>query len=499
MSAGGTSKPVDYDVVVIGAGPAGTASAITLSQSGLRVALVDQKCFPRDKVCGDFVSPIAVHQLRVLGVARKHGISRSNRIRDAAVFSDGKHLLTQAIPTEGMPVGRVIPRMTLDKVLLDRAREVGAKVRTDCRMTSFERRSGYVRVLFRQGHSDGELTARILIGADGSNSVVARLLRGNRPDEDDRIVAVRGYFEAVEGPSDRADLYFDTSSFPGYCWLFPTGNRMANVGLGVLRKTVPEIREHLRAQLDRLIETDTALARRLRVARPVGTIVGWPLTTYNGDDPVVGDRVILVGDAAGLINPLNGEGIQYALLSGTWAAEAVMGCVALGDFSEEALRPYAQRIAVQLGSDFALTRALVQLIRNQALNPVWLKALHLIIGKAALDEEYARVAGGVLAGIIPARQVFKLDIIRKTVEHGAVQASMQATGAPLTTNAILRTGINATQFAIEVASTMLKDPSGTERWALGLAARARDVLTSSNRSLRTEEGRANQNEQVCRR
>jgi flavin-dependent dehydrogenase len=389
--------------------------------------------------------------------------------------------------------------MTLDRILLDRAMSVGADIRMNCRMTSYECESRHVRVLLRQGRTDHELTAHVLIAADGSNSVAARLLRGTGPDEDDRIIAVRGYFEGIEGPQDRADLYFDSQSFPGYCWLFPVGSGVANVGLGVLRNTVPATRDHLRTHLEHLIHTDPALERRMRSARPVGNVVGWPLTTFNADSPLVDDRAILVGDAAGLINPLNGEGIQYALLSGVWAAEAVLACAASMNFSKEALAPYTQRIAEQFGRDFALTRVLVQLIRNQALNPVWLRALHLIVAKAALDDEYARVAGGVLAGIIPARDVFKPNIIRKTIEQGAVRASMQAAGAPLTTNGLLRVGIDATQFAIEVASTMLKDPSGTERWALELAARAREVLTFSNRSIETEEGRGNQSEQVVNR
>lgn len=264
----------------------------------------------------------------------------------------------------------------------------------------------------------------------------------------------------------------------------------------MLRNTLPTTREHLRTHLEHLISTDPALKQRMRFAGPVGNVVVWPLTTYNSDSPLVGDRTVLVGDAAGLINPLNGEGIQYALLSGIWAAEAVVACASCGDFSQAALAPYAQRVAEQFGRDFAITRTLVQLIRNQALNPIWIRALHLIVGRASLDDEYARVAGGVLAGVVPARNIFKPDIVRKTIEQTAVHAGAQVAGAPLTANGLLRAGIDATQFAIEVVSTMLQDSSGTERWALELAARAQAVLTSSNRSSRTEESLGNQNEQV---
>jgi geranylgeranyl reductase family protein len=482
-------------VLVVGAGPAGSAAAITLAQAGLHTVVVDQNTFPRDKVCGDFVSPLALQQLQALGVGRKHAVTRSNRIRNAAVFLDGEHMLSQPIPApDGMPVSRVIPRKTLDHLLLNRARSVGADIRLGCRLVSFEDEPDEVRVTVRHDQSDQQITARVLIGADGSTSAVARKVRGSRPADDDRIIAVRGYFEGVEGPSDQADLYFAGANFPGYCWLFPVGGGLANVGLGVLRNTLPAGSEHLRTQLERMIATDGALKRRLGNARPLANVVGWPLTTF-GEGPLVGDRTLLVGDAGGLINPLNGEGIQYALLSGIWAGETVLGCAAL-DFSQTALQPYARRVAEELGRDFALTRALVQLIRNQSLNPVWLQALQVIIGRAAVDDEYARVVGGVLAGIFPAREAVGLNIVRKTLEQGAVRVGKQSATAPLTANGLLRVGIDATEFAIGVASTMLQDQASSERWVLELAARAWNVVAPNHQKNRMEERHGDHTSQV---
>jgi menaquinone-9 beta-reductase len=341
----------------------------------------------------------------------------------------------------------------------------------------------------RCSRTDEHITARVLIGADGSNSAIARCMQGSGPDDDDRSVAVRGYFEGVEGPADRADLYFGSDSFPGYCWLFPLKDGGANVGLGMLRNTLPPNREHLRTQLQHMISSDVELRRRLGRARPISNIVGWPLTTYNGDRPLVDDRVLLVGDAAGLINPINGEGIQYALQSGIWAAEMVIECAAQGDFSRSALLPFAHRVAEELGRDFAVTRALVQLIRNQSLNPLWLRALRLIAGRAAADPNYARVVGGVLAGTISARDVIDVEIIRKTLEHSAVKAGAEILATPLTVNGLLQAGIKATQFATEAASTMLHDQAGLERWLLELAARGGDLLTTGQQRNRMEKDR----------
>jgi flavin-dependent dehydrogenase len=159
------------------------------------------------------------------------------------------------------------------------------------------------------------------IGADGSSSTVARLMRGSAPPRRDRFIASRAYFDNVEGPDDQLDLYFDRRCSPGFYWLFPTGNGEANVGLGMALETWPAHNRTPADMLRRLMHDDAALAARLRNASLRVKIVGWPLITYDHRLPSVSGRVMLIGDAAGLINPLNGEGIQYALLSARWAAE----------------------------------------------------------------------------------------------------------------------------------------------------------------------------------
>ena len=157
-------------------------------------------------------------------------------------------------------------------------------------------------------------------------------------------------------PDEQLDLYFDGRCYPGYCWLFPTGNGEANVGLGMALETWPAHNRTPADMLRRLMRDDAALAARLRNARLRGKIVGWPLMTYNHRLKIVADRVMLIGDAASLINPLNGEGIQYALLSARWAAEAVAPCLREDDFSARALAPFAARVESEMRYDMALSR-----------------------------------------------------------------------------------------------------------------------------------------------
>src|SRR5207249_503239 len=116
----------------------------------------------------------------------------------------------------------------------------------------------------------------------------------------DRIIAVRGYYEGVQGSAEQADLYFSGNSFPGYYWLFPTDRGAANVGVGMVLETIPPTSDHLKDLLLELISKDESLRQRLSNAKPASRIAGWPLTTYNPALPLIDDCLMLIGDAAGL-------------------------------------------------------------------------------------------------------------------------------------------------------------------------------------------------------
>ncbi len=477
---------LDCDVIIAGAGPAGAAAAAHLGAAGLKVMLIDRQVFPRDKVCGDFVGPVALLELRSLGITELAEYRRSNVIHEAALYLDGRHLITHPIPRiNGMPAhGRVIPRRNLDEWILRAARATGAQVVEGCRVQGFDADALGVRVEVKGREGARTLRARALIGADGSGSLVARVMRGHAAPDDDRIIAVRGYFEGIAGPADRADLYFSGNSFPGYYWLFPTGESVANVGVGMVLDTLPRKEDRLRDLLRHLIEHDRALRDRLGDARLAGQIVGWPLTTYNASLPIVGERVLLIGDAAGLINPLNGEGIQYAMLSGRWAAETLLACAARGDFSCAALSPYARCVERELRYDMALSRLIVQLIRNRSLNPVWLQALRIIVARARGDAAYAEIAGGVLAGLVPASRVISIDIVRKTILQAALSLGLGAARSLLHGPSHLKAlGLAASRAAVEAATTMARHPSDSIKWGVGVAGSAIELGAEASRSL----------------
>ncbi|MDQ2814113.1 MAG: geranylgeranyl reductase family protein [Actinomycetota bacterium] len=410
-AAGQLGQPVrtgapghDCDAVVVGGGPAGAAAAARLAAQGFQTVLVDRASFPRDKVCGDFVGPAALAELADLGVAQTEAFRATSKMADLALHVDGDQLTAMRIPqVDGLAsYGRVIPRLQLDAWILDAARHAGATILEGRKVTAVQQAPDAITVRGHSAAGPWQLRTRLLLGADGSNSIIARTLHGGVPPRQDRIVAVRAYFDDVGGPDGQGDVCFTSDSFPGYYWLFPAGGGSANLGVGMLVSTYPQSRPNLREMLLRLIAEDASLQDRLRGARMRGKILGHPLTTYNPRLPLTGDRLMLLGDAAGLINPLNGEGIQYALHSARWAADIAADCLACDRLDAASLQGYQRRVHQNLRADMALSRLIIQLFRNRNLDHVWLSALRTIAIRARTDPAYAHRVSCVLTGLTPA-------------------------------------------------------------------------------------------------
>jgi geranylgeranyl reductase family protein len=467
--------PVDFDVVVVGAGPAGASAATHIARSGFKVALIDQNTFPRDKVCGDFVGPVALLELQSLGVVNSPGYQETNIIHSASVFLDGKQLINSLIPeVPNLPsYGRVVQRKQLDAWIVATAQAAGAQLIESYRVKRFITGLDDVTVYGEQRGQERTLHARLLIGADGSSSLVARQMHKHNPSSQDRIIAVRTYYEGVTGPPDQADLYFSSESFPGYYWLFPTGEKTANVGIGMLHETLPTAKERLPELLERLIKIDPAFGERLQQAHRTSKVSGWPLSTYNPASPLAADRVLLVGDAAGLINPLNGEGIQYALLSGRWAAETVVEADRQDDYSMKALEAYTQHVRSELSYDMALASLIVELIRNRSMNPIWMQALRVIVSRARANPAYADVTGGVLAGLVPARQVIQPPIIGGTIQQAAFSIGVGTVKHILRgPKHMLQFGLRSARSGVEIAGQVGQQPWEYLKWGSEVASSA---------------------------
>jgi geranylgeranyl reductase family protein len=465
----------DAEVIVVGAGPAGAATAARVAAAGHDVLIVDRRTFPRDKVCGDFVGPVALAELESLGIGDAPAIRDGNAAGRAALYVDGERLMTYVLPhARGLsPFGRVIPRVVLDEAILDAARRAGARTLEGHVVTGMDVSSDGVRVRTRGPGGEQFLRALVVVGADGSSSTVARYLRGGPAPRDDMLVAVRAYFENVDGAVDECDLHFSLDSFPGYAWIFPVSPGVANVGVGMMVDTFPPPAEHMRDLLLRLVRTNPGMRERLASARMVGKPEGWPLVTYDPRLVVVGERVLLVGDAAGLINPMNGEGIQYALSSARFAAETLNRCLDAGDCSRERFSAYERSLRDSLLDDMLLARLIVRTIANRGLNRLWLAILRAIAARARRDRAYARATGGVVAGVVPAREAIETPILVRSLEVVAAAVAAEA-------RRLAREGpvFRALARACAPALEALCDSRGALAWARRVTDAARDLARS---------------------
>jgi len=406
------------DAIVIGAGPAGTVAATIMARRGLDVVLVDKGRFPRDKVCGDFIGPHAVRELRELDLAAT--LEPGNRVGAGSVFAEGREILRNPLPTDGdlPPFGYVIPRQAFDERLFRAACSAGARPLEGQTFADYRLENEAVVVTLRADGGERVVRGRVLVGADGSASLVALRMRGRPQPKADRLIALRAYYDGVTMPLDSVEVHFHAKTFPGYFWIFPTGEGRANVGIGMVPQTVAAPKRHLRDMMLDLIANDPAAISRLGKGFAATKIAGWPLSTYNGRLPIAAAPVALIGDAAGFINPINGEGIQYALASGRWVAEAIADALESRTSIGAALDIYTRRVRREIGPDLDISRFIVAVASNRALNPAWLELLRVWCKRAARDPEYMAVAAGVVAGLVPSRRLFEPAIRNVSLSEG---------------------------------------------------------------------------------
>lgn len=296
------------DVAVVGAGPAGTAAALRVLQRkpDARVLLLDAAAFPRDKTCGDGVAAHVFDLLDALGVPDLRPLGPA--VPGLRLRSPGGRVVARTCARPNHP----IPRAVFDARLVTAAVERGAQL--------VRHRVRTMRVEPHRVVIDGEIAARVVIGADGANSAVRRLIGAPRTPERATAVAVRGYTRVVRHP-DELVIAFARGRYPAYAWAFPVLDGGANVGFGVFDRRGAGTRREL---LD-------ALAALLPDQDPdPATIRGHHLPLSTGPRHHPDGRVLLAGDAAALINPLTGEGIYDAVASGALAGQAALDGAAAG-------------------------------------------------------------------------------------------------------------------------------------------------------------------------
>ncbi len=370
-----------YDVVIVGAGPGGSATAHYLAREGFNVLLLDKFNFPRDKTCGDGLTPRALRVLDDMGIL--NAVEQVGHRLDRVEFVAPKgHAAAAAIPKKEQSCNYllVVPRFVLDNIILERALASGAKFRSPVRVTGVAQEESAMVITGEQGNKALAFRARMVILAVGANTKL--LLRmGLLKKMPQMTLCARTYYDGITSVIDAIQCRLDGVPLPGYGWVFPVSDTSANVGIGMFpaglaKRWMPKTAH---AAFDAFVQSPS-LQRLLAGARRTGPIKGYPLRVDFARSPTFGERTILVGEAAGLVNPVTGEGIDYALESGKMAANHVSHMFAAGDFSVKQLTAYDTMLRQHYQRLFVLCDQL----RMLYLNPL---ILNQVVRAVARDDE----------------------------------------------------------------------------------------------------------------
>lgn len=351
-------------VLVVGGGPAGSAAAYWLARDGLDVTLVEKKEYPRDKTCGDGLTPRAILQLQEMGF--DFDVPEFHRITGLRSYAGDDLMIEMSWPDHSRfpNWGGVIRRRDLDQQVARLAEKEGVRIREKTTATPVIEDGTLTSVALANGGASETLTPDITIIADGSMNRFGRDLGTARRRDYPLGMAARGYYASPRSDDPFLESQLDLrdssgATMPGYGWVFPLGDGTVNVGVGLLstfKKWKDVNTTHMMNDYVATAPEYWGLSEESKLSKPMGG----KLTMSYSKSPLVGGNWITIGDAAGAINPWNGEGISYAYETGRIAAGYVAEAVATDD--PGLLRRYPQRLEDEYGLYYKMARIFVKLI-----------------------------------------------------------------------------------------------------------------------------------------
>ena len=357
------------DVLIVGAGPAGIAAALTLVASGKDVLVIDKAVFPRDKCCGDGLTTGALRILEMLGfdpsTVPNYQVCDEVSLRSPS----GREIRLDLPNNRDHKAGQfaaIAPRIELDNALVQQARTRGVRIVESCAFVSVLSRTSHdITVTTDLANEYKEINARFVVAADGMWSPVRKALGAAQSGYLGEWHAFRQYVSNVTGPaSRRLFVWFEKDLLPGYAWSFPLPNGRANIGFGILRGSNYTVQEMKALWVELLSRPHIADALG-KDATLEGRHTAWPIPARVTGAKLSSGRALFIGDAACAADTMTGEGIGQALLTGVLAGEAIIGS---RDYDENTIaKKYTKKMKHEFFADHRMSFALGKILQNAVL------------------------------------------------------------------------------------------------------------------------------------
>ncbi len=377
------------NVLIAGAGPAGASTSVFLAKEKINHIVIDKNIFPRDKICGDAMSAKTVDILKRM----TPGWQGLFFTEATAIVSSGIQFISpdntcldipfkSAKSQQTAPAGFVSRRMDFDNTLAGLIDPNFATFITNASINSIAEVDDGLLVKITAAGTEKIIFTKMIVGAEGRGSIVAKKLAGHVVQPTHYSAGLRAYYTGVKNmhAEHYIELHFLKEMQPGYFWIFPLPDGSANVGVGMLSAAVSAKKINLKQLMQDVIDNHPVIKDRFAGAALQGKIEGWGLPLGSKKRNISGNRFLLTGDAASLVDPFTGEGIGNAMVSALVASRVITKAVQANDFSAAFLQQYDKEVYRKLWAELKLSHYL-QILSSKP----WL--FNFVIGKASRSKE----------------------------------------------------------------------------------------------------------------